>query len=261
MIKINDGTDYFELIRRIDAEHIMFADQAAMKGPADRRYVVLRHDVDRCIENGLKLAEAEHRAGLRSTFFLLHTQGYFDYSAALKNICRDIVKMGHHIGLHLDALGAWVQAHHLEQPAPDLRESLAVPLYFLRVECGIEVRGCSAHGNFLCGRYGFNNYHVFSDWPLPETNTLGHDRFPMSDFGLEWEVYHLHRDAAFSDSGGKWRGGMKNVPCPIAKGWGPKYLGTRESHPRVVDVIIKLFNCMPAGVLHVLIHPNWWRYD
>jgi len=264
MIKIKDGTDYFELLDRIDAERIMLADQLWMIS-YDKRFYTLRHDVDRKIENGMLLAEAEYERGIRSTFFLLHSSAYFDYSDFFLNCCRSLERMGHKIELHNDALGEWHKRKEAGEPENQIaspRVILRKPLDWLRGH-GFNIIGSAAHGNKLCGKYGFNNYHIFSDWPKPESNKIDHQQFPMADLGLEYEVYHLPEVAGFSDGGGHWRGGVKKIACPYEWGWSHRKWPPemRDDRRALRDAVIETFNKIPAGVLHILIHPNWWRYD
>ncbi len=273
MVKIDDGTDYFEFLGRINGERIMFADQVGMDAATiDRRAYAIRHDIDRLIENGIKIAEREHQRGIRSTFFLLHTAPYWDGSEAFKNQVRDLARMGHHIALHHDGLGAWAEAHakgFRGIDLPDPRDVLIRAMDFLRKDCGVEVRGIGGHGNRLAKLYRFNNYHVFSDWKLPSKDGApdpelmvvkhGIKRFPLSELGVEYEVYHLPRHVAIADSGGKWRAGAKKK-CPIADSWDWSNFTTTEERIACREAALALFNNLDAGILHLLIHPNWWKY-
>ena len=265
VIKINDGTDLRDLYARLKAigTQITFAEQVAMPGRGakpDGRYWVLRHDVDRKLpETGILQARADAEFGVRATTFLLHTAPYFDYSPALRDMVREIAALGHDVELHIDAIGEWAEAMAAGQQPPDLWECMWRPLRFLREECGLPVRGCASHGNRLCGKMGFNNYHVFSDWALPEHNKLGHDRYALADFGIDYEAYHLPRIGAVADSGGQWRGGMR-CECPDPRGWHRENYPTVEDRLALRDAVIEAFSRCEAGVLHVLIHPNWWSY-
>ncbi|TMJ94751.1 MAG: hypothetical protein E6G67_08670 [Actinobacteria bacterium] len=66
-------------------------------------FVVLRHDVDYSVVKAREMAERECHLGVRSTYFLLLTSPYYNLLAADNlRAARDIIGMGHEIGLHYD---------------------------------------------------------------------------------------------------------------------------------------------------------------
>jgi SAM-dependent methyltransferase len=78
-------------------------DVAAAAGNQERKFLLLRHDVDLAPFCACKMAEAEARAGIRSTYYFLVSGGYFNI---LEKECRaclaDISAMGHEIGVHFE---------------------------------------------------------------------------------------------------------------------------------------------------------------
>lgn len=67
------------------------------------RVVILRHDIDMCVEKAVRLAEIENKLGVRSTYFVLLTSGFYNVfsSDTKRQLCR-ILDLGHDIGLHYD---------------------------------------------------------------------------------------------------------------------------------------------------------------
>ena len=65
--------------------------------------VILRHDVDMCLDKALRFAIFERDLDVVSTFFILLTSNHYNI-ASRKNlrIIKEIVGMGHEIGLHFD---------------------------------------------------------------------------------------------------------------------------------------------------------------
>lgn len=65
--------------------------------------VILRHDIDNDIGKALKLAELEHRMGVKSTYYVLLSSDFYNVFSK-KNLGRlkMIQKLGHSIGLHFD---------------------------------------------------------------------------------------------------------------------------------------------------------------
>lgn len=109
------------------------------------RYCLLRHDVDVSMEFALRMAQLEAELGVKSTFFVMFRSPLYNLmSRHSSGALREIVRLGHEIGLHFDASysqgaektldewiafelstlealsGARVSAFSLHQPTPEL---------------------------------------------------------------------------------------------------------------------------------------------
>ena len=74
------------------------------EAPDEGPFVILRHDVDFSLAKAREMAELDHEAGARSTFFVLLTAPYYNpFSAAGVRALREIADLGHEIGLHYDS--------------------------------------------------------------------------------------------------------------------------------------------------------------
>ena len=66
--------------------------------------MLLRHDIDFCPLRALRIAQIERKMNIKSTFFfLVNTDFYNLNSYENKNVLKEIVNLGHEIGLHFDA--------------------------------------------------------------------------------------------------------------------------------------------------------------
>lgn len=88
----------------------------AVRGYADadpaERHLILRHDIDMCLDAAVAMAEAEHRLGVRATYFvLLRTEFYNLFSTRGSAALRRVLQLGHGLGLHLDTS---LYAHDIE---------------------------------------------------------------------------------------------------------------------------------------------------
>jgi len=71
---------------------------------AGGRILLLRHDVDFSLNYALRMAAFEHSLGLRSTYFLIpHNDYYNPLSPGGRRLVEQIVALGHEIGLHWDS--------------------------------------------------------------------------------------------------------------------------------------------------------------
>ena len=157
----------------------------------------LRHDVDSRLDSAVELARLEHRRGLRSTYFILHTAPYYRHgNQLLRTLLLIQDDLGHEIGWHNDLVT--LQRVH----GVDARSYLAAELEWLRAG-GVDVCGSAAHGSPWCHRLGYHNNYVFAGWDEPHPgfpSTEVPDKLDPAEFGLEYEAYHLPYDVYFSDS-------------------------------------------------------------
>lgn len=65
--------------------------------------VIFRHDIDYLLKKALEMARLEYKNNIISTFFvLLSTDFYNVFSKKSNKILKEIMGLGHHIGLHFD---------------------------------------------------------------------------------------------------------------------------------------------------------------
>lgn len=71
---------------------------------SERPVVILRHDVDFSLQHALGMAAAEKECGLRSTYFLLLYNDYYNPLApGGRRLVEQIAALGHEVGLHWDS--------------------------------------------------------------------------------------------------------------------------------------------------------------
>jgi hypothetical protein len=134
-MKFRGTLEYEALISSIDANIITFNDMVDDNYDADSRNVIIRHDVDVDLDRALNFAREENKLGVQSTYFLLHSSRYFDYSNEFSEKCQELIELGHNIGLHNDSL-----VQYFSRRKKDIQDHLNKPLDFFR-ENGIEIRG------------------------------------------------------------------------------------------------------------------------
>jgi hypothetical protein len=69
----------------------------------ERPFLLLRHDVDFSLEPALLLARLEAEEQVRSTYFVLPHAGYNLFGDPAFSSLREILALGHRLGLHYDA--------------------------------------------------------------------------------------------------------------------------------------------------------------
>lgn len=72
--------------------------------PWGKRFILWRHDCDYSLNRALRLARIEREEGLCSTFFVnLHCDFYNVLEKGQSEIVRELISLGHDLGLHFDA--------------------------------------------------------------------------------------------------------------------------------------------------------------
>lgn len=187
-------------------------------GPPPGPFLVVRHDVDRRVENALTMAEVEARHGIASTY-------YFRTSTFDERVVEAVDGMGHEVGYHYEDLAK--TRGDLEAARQRFLRNLAA---FREL---VDVSTVCAHGSPL-------SPHQNLDLWRNETDAL-------ADHGIAGEAY-LSIDVApasdlhyLSDTGRTWDAELPAV-------------GTVQTTADLVDAI-RAGRC-PA--LYVLAHPCRW---
>jgi len=147
--------------------------------PLPQRFIALRHDIDFAPGYSLQMAELEHAAGVKSTFFVLVDGQFYDplETETIRQI-RQIRALGHEIGLHFAVSNA------VER---DIGKEVAFRVEILSAIAGETVWSFSQHDPVNAGFVGVT---------LPE----GH--YPCVDVS---EVIRNHNLLYVSDSAMMWR--------------------------------------------------------
>ena len=88
------------LLNKGEYRFVGYSDEAS-----GERTVIMRHDVDFCLSKAVAMAQLEHELGVKSTYFiLLSTDFYNVFSNRSHALLRQILALGHEIGLHFDEL-------------------------------------------------------------------------------------------------------------------------------------------------------------
>ncbi len=97
----------------------------------DEPWLILRHDIDFCVEAAREMAFVEAEKGLSASyFFLLRTPFYNLFEANNSRAVRDILGAGHRIGLHFDRMAYPASAEVGDLAAACRREAAALSEWF-----------------------------------------------------------------------------------------------------------------------------------
>ena len=145
---------------------------------ADRRFLLMRHDIDTSPRHALQMAKVEYRLGVRSSYFvLLHSPFYNPAAPPHWDVLREIVEMGFEVGLHYDT--EFYLHRHID-PLPGILADVSA----LEKILGVSIVSVSQH-------------RPASSALFKELNSLYVDAYNNE---LMTKVRYV------SDSGFKWRG-------------------------------------------------------
>jgi hypothetical protein len=154
------------------------------------RVIILRHDIDSFPHRDLRMAQIENDLGIKSTFFVrVHGQYYYPFEQNTFLNLKQIMELGHEIGLHSEArtLAPLFQINMVD--------------FFLREKkmlekiLDIEIISASEHA-YLGRPEKFWQDHFFTK---VKKQRVGIENFPQEK---RFQKYHY-----LSDSLGHWREG------------------------------------------------------
>jgi hypothetical protein len=168
-------------------------------GPTDK-IIGMRHDVDSELNHALKIAKIEFDAGIKATYFVLHTAKYFCDDIATGKLKADLVEkllylqntLGHEIGLHVDMMP--IEIVYKKNPDTYVNDLIA------KLENqGIRIHGIAPHGNLFQHIYRKpflkkDQEHINNIFANP------YKQFDVKQWNLEYEAYSLNHDTYFSDA-------------------------------------------------------------
>jgi peptidoglycan/xylan/chitin deacetylase (PgdA/CDA1 family) len=165
----------------------------------------IRVDVDMDLVAGWEMAKISSRHQLPLTFYILHTAAYYGYMhegtfyrhEGSAEIYRDMQSLGCEVGLHVDALGLYLD-HNI-----DGSQAVEQELAWLR-EQQVDIRGTSAHN--CAPVYGAENFEVFKGRSVRGTPYFSRDQkyIPLETLdeavlGLEYEGSQGTRASQYID--------------------------------------------------------------
>lgn len=152
------------------------------------KIIILRHDIDVIPVRHLALAKIEKSLGIKATYFVrVHGQYYYPSDQKTFQVLKNILKMGHEIGLHSEARSL---AKIFQMPEKDLFLS---EKKYLEEILEIKIQSASEHGDL--GRN--NNFWQNSLFKKLDKKTLKIKYYPQEFKNFKY----------LSDSLGCWREG------------------------------------------------------
>ena len=146
----------------------------------DERFILWRHDVDFSVHAARKLARIEAEENVSATYFLnLHSEFYNLLEREITDCVRDILGLGHPIGLHFDC------RYHCIQNEEELEHSLKRESMILEEFLGQEIRVFSFH--------------------IPKPLTMEYPQLELAGLVNTSAEYFRSQVAYCSDSNGYWR--------------------------------------------------------
>jgi predicted lactoylglutathione lyase len=211
------SSDHFQIVQLKDFKNAHSSDKVI---------IALRYDIDENINAAVKLAYREHKYGIKSTYFVLHTGTYYgekvgDTFKRNDNIIYYLKKIqddfGHEIGFHNDLVT--LQVVYGIEPKEYLRNELA----FLRGN-NINVVGTTYHGSQYCYIYHYYNAYFWKEYPDNGWNyeyvtkgykTIKIEKDSLQNYNFQYEGGLLDQDYFFADcnfiNGKRWNMSMVNL--------------------------------------------------
>jgi hypothetical protein len=210
------------------SDHFLIVQQKDFKNTtsSDKVVISLRYDIDENINAAVKLAYREHKYGIKSTYFVLHTADYYGEKIGPDfkrnpNVISYLKKIqnafGHEIGFHNDLVTLQVIY------GIDSKEYLKNELAYLRGN-GINIWGTTYHGSKYCYIYKYYNAYFWKEYPDNGWNyeyitkgykTIKIEKDSLANYNFTYEGGLLGQDYFFTDTyfvnGKRWNMTMVNL--------------------------------------------------
>lgn len=155
----------------------------------NKKMIFLRHDVDSKVSNTINFAEIEHKLGIKATYFFRVHGRYNLFSLENYKIIKQILRLGHEIGLHFE--GGFANIFN-ETERTMFKKSMNI----LKIIVGKNISGYTSHQPVKNGKIEFQSGYYD-----------GYNKRFVKDIKY------------ISDSGGRWREGCM---CDFIKNNVPK---------------------------------------
>ena len=188
---------YGDLLAQFTVRGYRFAQFRELKGRSDQspKWCLLRHDVDASLEYALEMAQKEKTLDVRATYFvMLRSPLYNLFSRHSARILRELIRLGHEVGLHFDAAGA-------RGPERSLAQWVQFELSTLEVLAGTPVSAFSLHQptqNVIAERLEIpgivNTYHtehMKGFHYISDSNRCWRDQDPIQQLEINHGPIHL----------------------------------------------------------------------
>lgn len=168
--------------------------EQSLKLPKEKRFVVLKHDVETFVPNAHKLAFIEHKYGIYGSYYV-----QVNLMSDPENIrlLKEMQSWGHEISYHYDVLDA--RAGDYKAAEEDFKKYMKV-----FTDNGFTFSTICQHGNPVKKRVGytsnrdfFRNKEVHSRYPtlvdmvVDYSQHIEHDYNYISDVGYRWSIITL----------------------------------------------------------------------
>ncbi len=194
----------------------------------DRRYLVLRHDIDTDPGTGAAMLTVERELGAQGSYF-------FRLSTLDMGLIAQIAAAGGGVGYHYEELATVAKERRLRTRSealahvPEAQERFLQNLGRLRTATGLPLRVAASHGDFVNRSLGLPNWTILAD---PEVRRTADIELETYDDAFMSHVSSRHSDTHYP------RFWIPGGPGPaIARGEPFIYLLVHPRHWRVARLI------------------------
>ena len=212
-------------LQKAEFEFLTFEQYCIEKQLAEKKQVILRHDVDLLPKNSLQFAQIEHDLGIKSTY-------YFRIVSSSNNpkIIKQIAALGHEIGYHYEDLT--ICKGNRQKALCCFKTNLN---YFRQF---YPIKTICMHGS---PRTKWDNKAIWEDFDYKQFRIIGEPYFD-TDFNT---IFYL------TDTGRCWDGDKFSIRDKVKSPFLEKFHTTSELISAIKN------NAIPSKIL-ITTHPQRW---
>lgn len=176
--------NYRTLIQRLKSHYALTNFKEYILLDQSAPFVILRHDVDVCLESALKIAQVEsEELAISSTYFILHSSPHYTFlDPKSVKIVKEVNKLGHEIGFHYDCATF--------ELVEDQKSLLLKMIEIFENLCEVKVTSISCHNPSLISTDCFLGISGYTNAYSP---AFTKDMFYVSDSVATWRKGALEK--------------------------------------------------------------------
>lgn len=195
-----------------------------LKKEKKHNQIIIRHDVDRNINNAVKMAILESKYNIRSTYYFRYNKNVF-----IESQIKRIYDLGHEIGYHYETLSK--VNGDMEKAITRFENELS---FFLKI---CEIKTICMHGSPMSK---YDNKNIWHKYNFGKYNIIGEPYISL----INKDIYY------FTDTGGSWN---SKYNLRDSLGTKRKYIISDTN-----ELIEKIYSLQNQDIM-INIHPERWN--
>ena len=155
-------TNFLEMFKKNNYEFICVKDYKKLIDNNDKKYIILRHDIDSDIAIARKIFEIEKLMNIKATY-------YFRLSTINKEFMKEIVEYGSEVGYHYEELAQYCKKHkqittnYAKEHIAEIQKEMIKNISNIQAENNLKLYSIASHGDFVNRKINIINKIIYDE--------------------------------------------------------------------------------------------------